>query len=427
MRFHVKPVTGPKQLGITLITVMRSFGGAEAHTAKLARALIGRGHRVRMLALGGRYPTWIVPDGLETMDASLRKPVEAMSFREWRDLLRRVPGEVGVLAKGGVHVGSLKLDLAARNRFRRYYTIEHSNLDALPRKASRRHFGGLVPGLGLGWYRAQWEGRIRSFAPHRVICVSDAVQNVLQSDYRFPSRKLVTVHNGADPTRFRPDPELRAACRRAWGVPEDCLLLGTLGRLSAEKRLHLAMEALGRLRTRSAQKHLRLAIVGDGLEEQALHALARRMGVHDAVVFAGFTSRPWEALCALDIFLMPSSTEGLPLALCEAMACGCCCIASDVGGIPEVIADSRVGTLVPAGDPQALFDAVERAVEMPREERLGMGARARAHVTAEFNEKTQLDRIAAIIEGGLSRGTLAESLRLPKSVRLQTSGQRKSA
>jgi glycosyltransferase involved in cell wall biosynthesis len=275
--------------------------------------------------------------------------------------------------------------------------LEQKDVDPMPpRSAGRRK--GRLPRLGLWWYREELRRRLRSLAPRRIVCVSDANRLRLVRDHGFAASKMHTVRNGADVERFRRDPAQGLASRRAWGVPDDALVFGAIGRLHRIKGYATVLDALPVVLQARPARDIRLVLVGEGPEEDALRAQAERLGLQERVVFVRFTSRPWEALSALDVFVMPSYAEGLPLALAEAMACECGAIATPVGGIPEAITEPDLGWLVPPGDAAAFAGAMIEAADRSGDELRAMGARARAHAEAEFDASVQLVRMAEIIE-----------------------------
>jgi glycosyltransferase involved in cell wall biosynthesis len=294
-------------------------------------------------------------------------------------------------------VGSLRLDLAARLHFRRYIAIEHSTV-ALPPRASGRWCRGLLPGLGLWRYQGRLLWQLRSTLSHLVVCVSQGARQRLIRDFRVPRHKVATVHCGVDTAKFRPDPARRAAGRRQWGVADDALVFGSVGRLHPDKGLDVAIEGLGRLATRFPQRDLRLVLVGDGPARESLLRQAQAAGVADRVLFAGFSARPWEAYPGMDVFLMPTHEEALPLALIEAMACGCCPIAMSIGGVPEVLGQLEAGWLVPAGDCDRFVERMDAAVRLETYRRAGMGQAARAHVIENFDAARQYATLADLIE-----------------------------
>jgi glycosyltransferase involved in cell wall biosynthesis len=388
-------------VNVSILSETAAWGGAEAHTVALAQTLAGRGHEVLVVALGHDCFDAAARRsgaGFRVRRVHLHKPVKKWSLAECRALVRELPDGVGVLARWGLDVGSLRLDLAARWRFRRYVAIEHSAAEMLPRE-TRRHLGGLLPGAGLWWWQGLALWHLRSVVSNLVVCVSAGARRRLVRDFRVPARKVVTVHNGIDGDRFRPDAQRRAAARRSWGVPENAVVIGAVGRLSPEKRLDVTVGAVKRLAARLPELDLRLVLVGDGTERMPLQEAARAAGLGERAVFAGFTDRPWEAYCGLDVFALPSREEALPLALLEAMACGCCPVAAGVGGVPEVLADPRTGWLVPPYDEEAFTAALHEAVLAGAARRAEVGRRARDHVMIQFEARRQYAALADWIVG----------------------------
>jgi glycosyltransferase involved in cell wall biosynthesis len=231
-----------------------------------------------------------------------------------------------------------------------------------------------------------------------VVCVSDAVKRPLLRHYGFASRKLSTVHNGIDVAKYRPDPERHATARRAWGVPPEAFVFGAVGRLARVKGLATAIDLFARLLEETRRSDLWLVLVGDGPERPALECRAREKGAAARVVFPGFTDAPEEAYPGIDTFVMPSRNEGLPLALVEAMASGCCPIAMGVGGVPEVIVNPSIGWLIAPSAEEDFFQAMAAASRLDRQAAADMGRRARGYVLAHFDERVQLAALADIID-----------------------------
>jgi glycosyltransferase involved in cell wall biosynthesis len=234
--------------------------------------------------------------------------------------------------------------------------------------------------------------------PKVIVCVSHAVRRRLVEDYRFPGRKVITVWNGIDVERFRRDASAATAWRARWNIPLGALVFGAVGRLAPMKGYDIALAAFQDLLRCLPDRDVRLVIVGDGPGGQALRELASSVVPGDRIVFSPFSDRPWESLSALDVFVMPSRNEGLPLALLEAMACGCCAVASDVGGIPEVLSRPELGWMVPAEDARAFAAALIECSGRTPAERAAMGALAREHVVRNFNAHVQFDALAEVVE-----------------------------
>jgi glycosyltransferase involved in cell wall biosynthesis len=374
----------------------------ERHTLQLASTLSERGHSVTLGVLGGNLLERFVQFADPRVQVTALDPgcdVDDAGLLRWLRLFRGMPADVAVLAKGWVFSGNASLDLAARLCFGRYLTVEHITPPPRPAWEQKWHLGGLVPGLGLWWVRHMGSIHSRVWFPHRMYTVSEAIRQHLIRDYAYPADRLVTVHNGIDSERYRPDEALRRATRSAWGVPEDALVFGSVGRLvNNHKGLDLAIDAFAALCKQYPQRALRYVLVGEGPDQQELEQQVAAHGIADRVLFAGHTDRPWEVYPALDAFLMPSRFEGLGLSLMEAMACGCCPIAAAVGGITEVLADGRYGWRLAPDDRDGLFRAMQEFVALDAERRLAMARDARERIVLCFRASVQFASLARLIE-----------------------------
>jgi len=168
----------------------------------------------------------------------------------------------------------------------------------------------------------------------------------------------VIVHIGVD---FQPLDDVgadAAAVRADLGIGAQDLVVATLGRLTPVKGQGDLVRAFADLL--AAHPHARPLIVGDGEEEEALRQLAARTGVAARTVFAGWRQDVGDVLRAVDIFALPSHNEGMGKALVEAMYLRCPVVATNVGGIPELISDDVEGLLVPPRDPPRLAAALRR-------------------------------------------------------------------
>ncbi|MCG8462660.1 MAG: glycosyltransferase [Holophagales bacterium] len=159
------------------------------------------------------------------------------------------------------------------------------------------------------------------------------------------------------------------------GVPGDSRVFGTVGRLAEQKAYPLLFQAL----TRAPESPpIHLLMLGDGPLAGDLQQRVVELGLEDRVTFAGFRNDVPRLLPGLDALVFSSRFEGLPMALLEAMSAGLPTVATRVGGMPEALDDGESGLLVPAGDAEALADAMGRlAGDAELRRRLGRGARER--------------------------------------------------
>ncbi|HEX6201452.1 MAG TPA: glycosyltransferase [Thermoanaerobaculia bacterium] len=184
------------------------------------------------------------------------------------------------------------------------------------------------------------------------------------------------VLNGIDVERYAAPPGAGEALRRAYGIAAGAPLVGTVAVMRRQKRLDRWLEAAAGIA--AAQPGARFLVVGDGPLRGETEAHAGRLGLAGRVVFAGLRADVARHLAAMDVVLVSSDYEGLPLAVLEAMAAGRPVVAPAVGGLPEVL-DEGCGRLVPPADAAALADAVLDLVADPAlAARLGEAAQRRA-------------------------------------------------
>jgi glycosyltransferase involved in cell wall biosynthesis len=248
-------------------------------------------------------------------------------------------------------------------------------------------------------------GFARSLAPHLTICVSESVRSGLCVQYAFPHRKTAVVHNGADTAKYLPDSARYFALRSELGLSDDTLIFGTACRLSEEKGLDLGLKCFERLVAQFPERRLAWVIVGDGPLREQLHSLVASKDLGNHVLLLGFRSDTTRLYRGFDYFLLPSRREGLPLSLIEAMASGCGPIVTNVDGIPEVLSNTKAGWMVPPDDPEALFKAMQDAVNQSPEQKSEMSQDARSIACERFNQRDLFAAQAELILGlGSSRG-----------------------
>lgn len=186
----------------------------------------------------------------------------------------------------------------------------------------------------------------------RVIGVSAELAYRLEQD--LGREKVITIPNGVDVDQVRSELSV-AEARQRLGIPRDCYVLGTAGRLEPVKRLDIFLEAAQRI-SRELPKS-RFIIAGEGREQSRLQALARELGIEGRVHFLGHRGDVFDVLRAMDVLVLSSDHEGLPMVLLEALAMGLTVVARKVGGIPEVINDNASGVLLESDSPAALAAA----------------------------------------------------------------------
>jgi glycosyltransferase involved in cell wall biosynthesis len=205
------------------------------------------------------------------------------------------------------------------------------------------------------------------------------------------ARRLMVIPNGIELGRFHPEPAARERVRGELGLPPEARVIGSVGRIAVEKNQELMVRAIAPLLGPRLGPATHLVIAGDGPLLPSLRALVQSLGSAAFVHLLGARRDVPDVLNALDVFVMSSNIEGLPLVVLEAMATGLPVVSTRIGGIPDVIEEGETGFLVPVGDEQALRDRVARLLAAPDLCR-ACGERARASAVAKFSaERMQRD------------------------------------
>lgn len=216
---------------------------------------------------------------------------------------------------------------------------------------------------------------------HKTICVSEQSKTDVES-WPFIRSKLTVVHNGVEKFEIIP----REQARRALGIHDDTLVVGTLAELHPIKGLDLLIEAWDKF---SKNRHVHLMILGEGEARKDLEELITVLGLTSSVTLKGYMENARQYLHAFDIFCLPSRSENLPYAILEAGIAGLPTIASEVGGIPEIIETGINGVLVEKENPEIIFSTLLLLAEnAPLRERLGV--KLKEDVTENFSVEKML-------------------------------------
>ncbi len=227
-----------------------------------------------------------------------------------------------------------------------------------------------------GRFRRRLALRAAIQASAMTVAVSEHLARNMSRDLWLHPSRIAMVPNGVP--RFRAG---RPALREELGLGEDARLLVSIGNLYPVKgHVHL-IDALAHLSERHPNVHV--AIGGRGDMADALAARAQEHGLSGRVHLLGLRSDVGSVLSSADVFVLPSLSEGLPLALLEAMFAGCPIVASDVGEIGVALAHGDAGVLVRPGDPRALAEALDGVLRDPNHAR-ALGDRAERRAIAEY-------------------------------------------
>jgi glycosyltransferase involved in cell wall biosynthesis len=222
-----------------------------------------------------------------------------------------------------------------------------------------------------------------------VIAVSRSARNHFLRTTRAPGELVTTIHNGIDIGGFSATSG-NAEVRRDLGLDSEDLVATTVAVLRQPKGIDDMIDALPAIA--AAVPSIRYLIVGDGEHGAALREHVAASGLSDRVIFAGARADVARILTASDIFVLPSHTEALPTVLIEAMAAGLPVVATEVGGIPEMVERGWSALLVPPHRPDLLADAVTRVLSSPLQAS-AMGKAGARLATERFDIERQVQRL----------------------------------
>lgn len=250
------------------------------------------------------------------------------------------------------------------------------------------------------WLRLVHQRAFRGAAG--VIANSTRVEDFTRELYDLPAGRIRVIRNGIDVKPFQAESAgARESVRSEMGIPQEALVVGSLGRLSPQKNLDLFLETAACLArapaTAGAGGGLWFVVAGGGPALAGLRALAADLGLEDRIVFTGPRRDVARVLSAFDIFVLTSHTEGLPNAVMEAMAAGLPVVATRAGGTDELVEEAVTGHLVEVGDGPALSRKIELLLGDP-EARLGMGQAGLRRVEREFSIERMVERTVALYD-----------------------------
>jgi glycosyltransferase involved in cell wall biosynthesis len=358
-------VRASQSIQLALCTAGELFGGVERHVLDLCRFARQR---------QGAYPLLAVFYGGELASRAMAAGVPTVVLRGRHRYDHRLSDDLMRLSASGhirvLHAHGYKATIVCALAKRRLAGIV--GLSGIRQTASliKTEHGLLEPATTASeWCKMHANWALDWFATR---CAVDAVSYVtadLGRRYDRLHRGLwrAVIHNGIDPLD-------RSGYRRPGELESRFFHLGIVGRVTSVKGISSAIQAISSGRV---PHNVRLNIIGSGPSQETLQRLAAATHVADRVRFLGFKPNVHDYMAHVDALLVPSLHEGLPYTLLEAMSLGLPIIASDVGGLAEVLRDGQTAVLVPAGDVERLSIAIEGLVAQPeRAKALGRNAAA---------------------------------------------------
>jgi len=224
-----------------------------------------------------------------------------------------------------------------------------------------------------------------------ITAISKATKQALVNYEYIPASKIEVIYNGIAELQIS-DAAARQL-REELSISDDTLILGTISRLDPIKNHRLLISTFAIVQKK--YPNLSLLVVGDGEIRPELETLVDELNISDKVIFTGFQANPVSYLQLMDIFLLPSLSEGTAMTLLEAMSLSKACIVTDVGGNPEIIEDKINGLVTPSDDKNKLVAACEMLLKNS-ELRIKLGNAGRTRFEEKFTAQCMLNKYQEI-------------------------------
>jgi|SRR5919199_354500 glycosyltransferase involved in cell wall biosynthesis len=355
------------------------YGGAERQLVTLAKSLAKEGFNITVLFFypGGTLEKELKDSGVQLISLEKRGRWDIFGF--FRRLIGHIKRINPDILHGYLGVSNL-LTLCLKPLFPStpmVWGVRASNVDL-----SRYDW--------LSRLTFQLECFLSRFAD--LIIVNSHAGCAYHLAHGFPAKKMVVIPNGIDTERFQPDLEARVTVRSEWGIPEQKVLIGLVGRLDPMKDHPTFLRAAALLYQQ--RQDVCFVCVGTGSEDyaQELYELTRELGISDRVIWAGARADMPRVYNALDISVCSSYGEGFPNVIGEAMACGIPCVVTDVGDSALIVKDA--GVVVPPQNPEALAAGLALCLEKNGST---MKIKARPHIIQNFSVQNLVEKTEQLL------------------------------
>ncbi len=364
-----------------------AVGGAEMALFRLIREFRGSHYRHTVVALtpgGGMYPRFVAA-GIHLVVLDVRRSPVSHMLRLYRLIRALQPDIVQTWLYHADFLGGLAARMAGNRNV--IWGVRTTDVDGGCARATsvlRRLCATLSP-----------------WVPHTIVCVAEAALRS-HSLLGYDKRRMVVVGNGFDLSTLSASRRQGDLLRSECGVADGDIVVGTLGRFNLDKDYAGFVTAAGQLAGR--HQCMRFLMIGKDLDPQnrELAGWIAATGHGDRFVLLGERSDVAVCLSAMDIFCLSSRTEAFPNVVGEAMAMGLPCVATDVGDVALLMADT--GVIVPRADPAALAGGVASLVALGPDHCAQMGRRARERIHAVFTMGRVRQRFESIYENVLTEG-----------------------
>lgn len=326
-------------MNILFLSNHLNVGGISSYLLNLGSGLKDRGHNVHIASSSGQLKERFIERGIDFIHIPIRTKSEVnpkilFSFIKLRPLLKEK--DIDIL-HANTRVTSVLAALLTRSSGRPYILTCH------------------------GFFKPRLWRRFFPLWGKMVIAISDSVKSHLIEDFNVPQEKVKLIYSGIDLKEIENEQRLsKNEARRSLGLG-DGPVVGIVARLSDIKGHKFLIEAMDYIIKKIPKAQL--LIVGEGREKNSLCRQVNKLGIEKNTMFISSIEDTSSVLSAMDLFVMPSLQEGLGLSIMEAMAYGLAVVASDAGGIRDLIRDGFNGRLVKPKDVQGLYEAISQLLQ----------------------------------------------------------------
>lgn len=352
---------------ILFVVTGLGMGGAERQVADLADQFDQRGHDVSIASLSGDIVVRPGSPGVRVIPIAMSKSPGGVlrGYLALRRLIRRLKPDV-------VHSHMVHANIVTR-------LVRLST--RMPCLISTAH------STDEGGRGRMWAYRLTGFLADLSTNVSDQAVAAFESKGAVTPGTMMAVANGIDTERFRSEPDAGATLRSQQGTAPDTRIILSVGRLAKEKDHDRLLQAFAAI---ASVHHAVLWIAGDGPLRNELQTRATTLGIAEKVRFLGIRDDIPALMNAADVFVLSSVFEGFGLVIAEAMACERVVVATDSGGVRDVVGDA--GFLVPPEDTDALAKGLTGALALSTQDARTLGQRARVRVVERYSLNAAVNR-----------------------------------
>ena len=358
-----------RKINILMVTPQLSVGGAESQVVQLATFLAERGHQIVIYSKGGKLEEHIRGDKIRSIHGPIHSKTPLNLLRSYIDIIKIITG--------------YKIDLIHC----------HAAIPSILCWAAKCKFRKPVITTGHGWPQNKvWMiSRILNLTSDRIIAISNQLFTEYVKNGVNPSR-ISVVHNAIDVNKYEAiDSIATRNFRLKYNLGDADIVIGLVARMRDYRKGHvLAIDGLKDII--SKHQNAKLLLVGDGLVCSDIKKYVAHHQLDQNVIFAGEQSDMPIVYSSLDIVVLPSEQEGLPIVLLEGMASGKPVVASHIDGVVDVVVDGETGFLFPKNDQKELVKKLTALIISPQL-REAMGAKGKLRVRKYFSIQVNFKKI----------------------------------